>query len=484
MKVVMDRLASAISGHEQQQFLLLPQRESSSPVQPINRRLFSQSTESVRLALYSTLFVVDMLCLVCATILASQLRLGEPLSEQSLRIFGILLPTYVAVAANNRAYSIDALRKPWSGAMKGVEALFYASTAALVMLFYMKSSEDYSRSIFAMATVSAAVALVSARVAVGKFIGRRRKLRFFNELVITDGVVVTPWRNETLVFADQLGFEPGSDDPHALHFLSELLERCDRVVVACPPGRRRAWSQMLKGTTVDVEIVMPELTHMGAISLSNYHGEHTMVVSRGPLRLSDRMLKRAFDLCIASLALILFAPVMLVAAAAIKLDSEGPVFFHQQRVGKNNRLFNLLKFRSMRSECADATGTRSASKADDRVTRVGRFLRASSIDELPQLLNVLAGNMSIVGPRPHALGSTAEDAHFWQIDARYFDRHSIKPGITGLAQVRGFRGATMQRLDLTNRLQSDLEYLTGWTIWRDLAIVVATFRVLVHRNAF
>ena len=117
-------------------------------------------------------------------------------------------------------------------------------------------------------------------------------------------------------------------------------------------------------------------------------------------------------------------------------------------------------------------------------TRVGRWIRATSIDELPQLANVVVGDMSLVGPRPHALGSQAGAKLFWEVDDRYWQRHSLKPGLTGLAQVRGFRGATGEENDLTSRLQSDLEYLEGWTIWRDLAILFATLRVLVHRNAY
>ena len=118
------------------------------------------------------------------------------------------------------------------------------------------------------------------------------------------------------------------------------------------------------------------------------------------------------------------------------------------------------------------------------MTRVGRFIRATSLDELPQLFNVLAGDMSLVGPRPHALGSLAGLELFWDVDQRYWHRHALKPGITGLAQVRGFRGATLQRDDLVNRLQADLEYFEGWSIWRDIGIMLATFRVVVHRNAY
>jgi lipopolysaccharide/colanic/teichoic acid biosynthesis glycosyltransferase len=160
------------------------------------------------------------------------------------------------------------------------------------------------------------------------------------------------------------------------------------------------------------------------------------------------------------------------------------VFFVQERVGWGNRLFKMYKFRSMWFEKTDHSGFRSASRRDDRITRVGGFLRKTSLDELPQLFNVLKGDMSIVGPRPHAVGSTAEDRLFWEVDERYFNRHAVKPGLTGLAQVRGFRGATLTRRDLSNRVQADLEYLSGWSLWRDLAIIVRTLKVLVHRNAF
>ena len=135
-------------------------------------------------------------------------------------------------------------------------------------------------------------------------------------------------------------------------------------------------------------------------------------------------------------------------------------------------------------DCCDGNGDRSTGRDDDRITRVGRIIRMTSIDELPQLLNVLMGDMSIVGPRPHALGSRAEDKLFWEIDERYWHRHAAKPGLTGLAQIRGFRGATVHEYDLVNRLQADLEYLDHWTIWKDLKIILQTFRVLLHRNAY
>jgi lipopolysaccharide/colanic/teichoic acid biosynthesis glycosyltransferase len=143
-----------------------------------------------------------------------------------------------------------------------------------------------------------------------------------------------------------------------------------------------------------------------------------------------------------------------------------------------------MKFRSMTENKVGKDGGQSASKDDKRVTRIGKFIRSTSIDELPQLFNVLRGDMSLVGPRPHATGSLAGDKLFWEVDARYWQRHALKPGLTGLAQIRGLRGATDREEDLSGRLNADLEYLAGWSLWRDMWIIMATFRVLVHDKAY
>ena len=186
----------------------------------------------------------------------------------------------------------------------------------------------------------------------------------------------------------------------------------------------------------------------------------------------------------AAVAIVVLSPLLVLVALAIKLEDGGSVFFAQKRVGRANRFFEMYKFRSMSEAQADRDGLVSASKGDQRVTRVGAFIRRTSIDELPQLFNVLKGDMSIVGPRPHALGSHAGDKLFWQVDRRYWHRHSLRPGLSGLAQIRGLRGATENESDLLERLRADLEYLEGWTIMRDITIVLLTIRVLVHDRAF
>jgi lipopolysaccharide/colanic/teichoic acid biosynthesis glycosyltransferase len=144
----------------------------------------------------------------------------------------------------------------------------------------------------------------------------------------------------------------------------------------------------------------------------------------------------------------------------------------------------MYKFRSMRAELCDEAGMRSTSRNDDRTTRIGRFIRRTSIDELPQLFNVWRGDMSLVGPRPHALGSQAGEKLFWEVDGRYWNRHALRPGVTGLAQIMGFRGATERERDLTDRLQADLDYIANWSLWLDVKILLNTFKVLFHHNAY
>ena len=445
---------------------------------------FKRSKEALRLRLYATLFVADLLCISMAFMAVGALRLGAPFGEQALRTLAIVVPIFIAVAANNGAYSLASLQQPGRGAAKGVTALVCATAVAIGLLFSFKVSTEFSRIIFAAGTLLAIGTLVSARIVVGNRIGRKHHWTFANHLTLIDGVPWDPKPGQHVLFTDQLGLDVETEDSLLLHRLNQLLEHCDRVVVGCPPDRRRAWTKALRSTAIDVEITMPELTRLGATALSTACGETTLLVSSGPLSLRDRMLKRVLDLGIASLALVFLTPLMLLLALAIKLESPGPVLFRQPRFGRNNRIFGLLKFRSMRTDCSDVLGARSTGHCDQRLPRLGKFIRSTSLDELPQFFNVLGGTMSIVGPRPHAVGSTAEDALFWQIDGRYFDRHAIKPGITGLAQIRGLRGATNQRDDLTNRLRADLEYLSGWTVWRDVRIMGATFGVLVHQKAY
>jgi polysaccharide biosynthesis protein PslA len=199
---------------------------------------------------------------------------------------------------------------------------------------------------------------------------------------------------------------------------------------------------------------------------------------RGPV-------KRATDIVLALLLLASFAPVMLLAALAVRLESPGPILFRQQRVGLGNRGFEMLKFRTMRDHAPERGRCTQTTRHDPRVTRVGAILRHTSLDELPQLLNVLRGEMSMVGPRPHAPGTCIDGIPFEMVAPDYAARHCVRPGMTGLAQVRGLRGAIDSEDRLLRRVAADLEYIDRRSASLDTAILMRTaLSVLSMRNAF
>lgn len=203
-------------------------------------------------------------------------------------------------------------------------------------------------------------------------------------------------------------------------------------------------------------------------------------VQRKPISGWGRPLKLAEDLTIASFSLVLLLPLFALIALAIKLDSNGPVFFRQRRHGFNHKIFSIWKFRTM-TVMEDGETAVQATRGDSRVTAVGRFLRRTSLDELPQLINVLMGEMSIVGPRPHPLSLNSE---FRDLLTRYETRHVVKPGMTGWAQINGFRGPTDDHELMRRRVEFDLDYIENWSVWMDMKIIAATpFTLLFSKNA-
>jgi undecaprenyl-phosphate glucose phosphotransferase len=204
-------------------------------------------------------------------------------------------------------------------------------------------------------------------------------------------------------------------------------------------------------------------------------------IQRAPLTGAQRLAKRVMDVILASAALVFFLPIMALTAIAIKLDSPGPVIFRQHRNGFNGRQFVIFKFRTMTVQENGAT-VLQATRDDPRVTSIGRLLRSASIDELPQLFNVLKGDMSLIGPRPHAL---AHDSYFENVLGDYAFRHHVKPGITGWAQCNGARGATPSIEHISERVKLDLWYINNWSLWLDIQILIKTlFEVLRKRNAY
>jgi len=198
------------------------------------------------------------------------------------------------------------------------------------------------------------------------------------------------------------------------------------------------------------------------------------------------VMKWLFDKFVGGLLLLATSPILLLTAIAIKLDSRGPVFFKQKRYGFNNELIEVFKFRSMYVDQCDATASKLATKNDPRVTRLGRFLRKASIDELPQLINVVfKGDLSLVGPRPHAVHAKAENRLYDEAVDGYFARHRVKPGITGWAQVNGWRGETDTHEKIQRRVEHDLYYIENWSLLFDLYILATTPAALAKtENAY
>lgn len=245
----------------------------------------------------------------------------------------------------------------------------------------------------------------------------------------------------------------------------------------------RAIFYALRHHTVEVRFI-PEFSDMQLLNhrMSEVAGQLTFDLSVTPMNGLALLIKRLEDIILGTLISIVMLPVCLIIAVSIKLNSPGPVLFKQYRTGVNGQIFKVYKFRSMKIHAEQAGQVTQASKGDARLTAIGAFLRRTSLDELPQFYNVLQGRMSIVGPRPHAL---AHNEHYKELVESYMKRHKVKPGITGWAQVNGFRGETDTIEKMESRVEYDLWYINNWSLWLDLRIIFWTiFKGFVNKNAY
>ena len=260
--------------------------------------------------------------------------------------------------------------------------------------------------------------------------------------------------------------------------------RIGEVVLAMPWGdldRLDAVRARLRALPLPVKLLPDEsVNQLLNFPRVDFGPSVAIEVQRAPLSRFELTQKRALDLVVSSVALITLLPLFLIIAIAIRLDSKGPVIFRQRRNGFGGRQFTIFKFRSM-TVMEDGGVVVQARRNDKRVTRVGRFLRSTSLDELPQVLNVLLGDMSIVGPRPHAI---AHDDAYSKLIAGYAFRHHVKPGITGWAQVGGMRGETAQLEQMERRIEMDLWYINNWSIWLDIRIILKTFLEVFNKQVY
>ncbi len=267
------------------------------------------------------------------------------------------------------------------------------------------------------------------------------------------------------------------------------LARIDMLIVCIPLRAERRVLELLKKLWVlPVDIRLSAHTDKVRFRSrgSSFIGSVPFVdVVEKPIADWDMVAKRVFDLAFATLAILALFPVMIATAIAIKLDSKGPVLFRQKRYGFNNEIISVLKFRSMYTEMSDPDAKVVVTKGDPRVTPVGRFIRKTSIDELPQLFNVLAGGLSLVGPRPHAVNAHTDNTAWDDVVDGYFARHKVKPGVTGWAQINGWRGEVDTPDKIQNRVECDVYYIENWSLMLDLKILFLTpIRLMNTENAY
>jgi polysaccharide biosynthesis protein PslA len=434
----------------------------------------------------ATLFavIVDFSALLTASLLGAFLKFGSGNHAMLLEFLPFVVTMYYSAAIIGGAYSIESFYNLKVFISRSIYSMFFGLMFIALAFFSLKIGVLYSRGFLALTIFFSIVMIGLFRRFSWTQVTRILGQNAWAELVISDGIEHPPVSGAAFLDAAAAGLLPDPTDLDCVKRFAELASNFDRIIVHCGPDRRKAWTVMLKCLAVRGEIRISELDTIRPLTIVSRSGQISAVVSEHPLEWHQAVAKRAFDLIVTIALSPLFLPMILITAIAIKLDSRGPVFFKQQRIGIGNRSFMMLKFRSMRIESQDNKAARLTERNDARVTRVGAFIRTTSIDELPQFLNVLLGDMSIVGPRPHAPMALAGDKLYWEVDQKYWHRHVAKPGITGLAQVRGFRGNTFDESDLQNRLDADLEYVVGWSLLQDIEIVLATLWVLKHDRAF
>ncbi len=425
------------------------------------------------------------------------------------RVVSVAAIAYGVLGESLGAYDVDAqfsLRRAWQRvAMTWIAVALFMITLG----FLLKSSEDISRAWALGWFVGGGAVLLLLRAAATLAVRRLKTRGTFNQRVAIFGAgpqglrfaeYVTHHDRLTItligLFDDRRATRLPADTGAVpvLGNLSALVAmiregRIDQVVVALP------WSAEARLQQVVSRLALTPVRIRLAPDLASFAFARRPLVMLGelpvmtlferPISGVDATVKALEDRILATVIIALAWPLLLLIALAIKLDSPGPVFFRQPREGFNNRPFRVYKFRTMFEDCGQLEDIRQASRDDPRVTRIGRLLRRISFDELPQLFNVLQGDMSLVGPRPHAASTRAGGRLFSDVVASYAARHKVKPGITGWAQVCGWRGETDTEAKLIKRFEHDLHYIENWSIWFDFYILFRTVGSLIlPRNAF
>ncbi len=486
-------------------------RASVPPVSMMPQKAFNQPTaegisrssepsfgrRSISLhALVAIVAVIDVLT-IAATVLSAHLLLAylgreaRPALAGMWITVGLAAAVFAVSATAWRIYDVDHIFfNIWGAGTRFASAA--AFTFATIAVF-ASNGQSGGGTVFLWGGLwigqTVSVALI-VRVLFGAFFHSRIRRGHFVHRAVSVSVANEPWsadelRERTKKYAevvDAIEFE----SPDELSGLESLVSRFDVDLVFV----KISWADVpvamvrlgsLRQLSVDV-LLVPVDDHLNRAILDarRLGGGLVLTAAQTAIDPWGVVFKRAQDIVVGSMAVVVFTPAMLAIAVLIKLESGGPVLFRQTRVGHNGKTFELLKFRSMRNDMADAHAAIQTSRNDRRVTRVGKFIRKTSLDELPQLFNVLRGSMSIVGPRPHALETRAEGRLVSQLADDYASRHRVKPGMTGWAQVNGCRGELTNVELVQRRVGYDLEYIENWSMWFDIQIMFRTAIVLLY----
>lgn len=447
----------------------------------------------------------DLVLIALASLLAKwiyiDIRLGgQPANEPYLAAGVLAAVVAVATFRSRELYRLSTLRRLRGQTLRILGGLGVAAVILLTAGYLLKVSADFSRGWMIIWFVLNVMLVALNHGVAAHFIGSRAPDRFFqrNIAIYGSGDIAFGLIEHLRMMNEHhhvVGvFDDAAQRPAARLAVSggvgELIEHgksahIDEVIIALPLGEERRISDLLMQLSVlpvDIRLCPALATlRMRSLGIVNYGGVSVIELARRPLDGWAPIIKLVEDRLLSALGLIAVAPLMLLIAIAIKLDSKGPVFFRQRRHGFNHTIIRVMKFRTMHVT-EDGPEIRQAVKGDPRVTRVGRVLRSTSLDELPQLFNVLMGEMSLVGPRPHAL---AHNEYYEVLLEQYANRHKMKPGITGWAQVNGHRGETDTPEKMRKRVEYDLHYIENWSLWLDIKILLMTpFFGFTGRNAY
>jgi Undecaprenyl-phosphate glucose phosphotransferase len=455
-------------------------------------------------------FFADVLCLIVSApmaVIAYTLLFHEQLIPSvHLFAFTMVAASFLLIRSSQRAYRrtlMDLLHEEGDAIFDAVISSLLAS--ALVWQFGL--IENYSRGVSLLFLVSFITSLALSRPLIRAHLRRlaargaiEQRIAFYGadpQSIAFIKQVLTSLDLPHLRFVGVADDRPNVSALEGMKLIggyAELAElarqgEIDQVLISVPNlsrDRLREIVDGLSGVSVDVSLIPPQ-----AIQFAPDYRVHllssvpVLTFWQRPFRDINQLIKRGEDLILGAIALVLVSPVFGLAALLIRLTSPGPILFVQARTGFNNENINVLKFRTMYTERTDRNAEITTSRNDPRVTPLGRILRKLSIDELPQLINVIRGEMSLVGPRPHALEMKVGDRYYQDAVRGYAGRHRVKPGITGLAQVKGLRGEirTVQRAK--RRVELDKQYIDRWSLWLDLWILMATARaVLFDSDAY